>query len=96
MLLTAVFFLTLAGLVVQIVANRHLAQEGKEAHDALCVFKADLQRRYGLGLEFLRTHPAGIPGIPAEVFTSSLANQKATLDSLDRLDCMPPPPPKEH
>lgn len=94
-LLTLVFLLLLGGLSWQLHVNRNLGRQGQEAHDALCVFKADLQRRYGVGLEFIRTHPRGIPGIPAATLTTSLNNQKATLGSLSRLDCVPPPPPKK-
>ena len=89
--LTIVFVMVLVGFVFQIHKNRELAGEGREAHDALCVFKSDLQARYGNGLEFVRTHPAGIPGIPITVLRNSLNNQKATLESLEALDCVPPP-----
>jgi len=92
--LTIVFLLVLLGFVFQIHKNRQLAGQGQEAHDALCVFKADLEARYGNGLEFIRSHPAGIPGIPVTVLRNSLNNQKATLESLAALDCVPPPKEK--
>ena len=89
--LTVVFVMVLVGFVFQIHKNRQLARQGQEAHDALCVFKADLEARYGKGLEFIRSHPAGIPGIPVTVLRDSLNNKKATLESLAALDCVPPP-----
>jgi len=92
--LTIVFLMVLLGFVLQIHRNRQLGQQGQEAHDALCVFKADLEARYGSGLEFVRSHPAGIPGVPVTVLRSSLNNQKATLESLATLDCVPPPKEK--
>ena len=91
--LTTVFALLLGGLAWQILANRHLAQDGLEAHDALCVFKADLERRYQNGKEFFVRHPTGFAGMSPTTLANSLRNQQATLESLDRLDCVPPPDP---
>lgn len=90
-MLTLVFVIVLAGFVYQIHKNSELGQEGREAHDALCVFKADLQARYGNSLAFIRSHPAGIPGVPVTVLRDSLNSKKATLESLEGLDCFPPP-----
>lgn len=58
-----------------------------ETHTALCTFKADLERRYEDGRQFLNENPDGIPGITTEDIQRSLANQKSTLDALAILEC---------
>lgn len=58
-----------------------------ETNHALCTFRIDLQRRYIAGLALFNKNPQGIAGIPSEEIARSLANQKATLDSLSSLDC---------
>lgn len=75
--------------------SRHRAAEGRQAHDALCVFKQDLQRRAAAGAAFLQQHPNGLPaaGITRAVLTASLAGQVSTIRSLDRLRCDPSTPP---
>lgn len=67
--------------------SRARLAEGRQAHDALCVFKLDLQRRAADLAAFLQEHPAGIAGIPRATLTTSLANQVSTIRSLDRLRC---------
>lgn len=69
-----------------------LAKQGDEAHDALCVFKADLAARTAASLAFLADPPREIFGIkvtPALIAQAqtSATNQQATLDSLSGLDC---------
>ena len=54
---------------------------------ALCTFRADLRARYESGLDFLKNHPDGIPGISAADIQRTLDNQKSTLDSLAGLPC---------
>ncbi len=54
---------------------------------ALCSFRADLQRRYEDGVEFLKEHPEGIEGLPPETIQRSLTGQKSTLDALYSLPC---------
>jgi hypothetical protein len=76
-------------LVWQVTVTSHLAEDGQEARDALCIFRADLERRYRDGQKFLRENPEGIPGIDASVIRNSLKNQKATIKSLADLDCKP-------
>lgn len=91
---TITFLMLLVGLVillVQVDTNRRLSREGRQAHGALCVFKADLARRAAGGRDFLAAHPNGIPGIPAGVIRASVINQQATLDSLKSLTCPDPP-----
>lgn len=68
-------------------SNRQVAEEGQEAHDALCVFRGDLERRYELGLQFVADNPNGIPGLPRRTLDNSLAGQKRTIDALETLDC---------
>lgn len=75
--------------------QRDLRQEGSEAHDALCVFKADLERRQEDSRAFLAMTPEErvakygqqLGAIPPSVIRNSLANQQQTLDALADLDC---------
>lgn len=92
----------LAGMSYVIRGNRHnaaaakaLAVQGKEAHDALCVFKADLAARTAASRAFVEHPPREIFGIkvtPALIAQAqtSATNQQATLDSLGGLDCRLP------
>lgn len=80
--------------------HRQSAQ-GAKAHTALCAFREDLRGRLKdvqasirTSEQFLRDHPAGIPGVPVELLRQSIAdkkrtarNQAATLKSLDDLTC---------
>jgi hypothetical protein len=66
---------------------RHLAREGKQAHDAICVLRQDLQRRVDNGEDFLQDHPEGFAGIPAAVLMKSIRDQKQTLDALSAVRC---------
>ncbi len=77
----------LGALFVLIAMVIFLALAALQSHRALCSFKDDLQRRYDAGLQFVADHPDGIPGISRNDLERSLANQHATLDSLDSLDC---------
>lgn len=67
--------------------RKALARETEKTVMALCTFRADLQRRYEAGVDFLRENPDGIPGITAEDLQRSLDNQKSTLDALEGLPC---------
>lgn len=72
-----------------------LAKQGAETHDAICTFRADLQRRFDDGQAFLRMTPEermkkygpSLGSTPESVVKNSLANQQQTLDSLGALDC---------
>lgn len=75
----------------RIADNRKLALEGQEAHDALCTFRTDLQRRITLGRQFLATHPEGIPGISAADLARSIAGQESTLKALKISNCKEAP-----
>lgn len=92
-LIVVTSFIVLAVLGWAIQGNRALAADGKEAHDALCVFKADLARRAAESLDFIDHPPKTIIGIPVtpEVIAQAqaqLANQQSTLASLSELDCV--------
>lgn len=88
---TLAFVGVLAALSFAIVSNRHLARDGREAHDALCIFKNDLQQRAIDSATFLAAHPGGFAGIDAATIQNSIKNQLATVDSLSLLDCDTPP-----
>lgn len=84
--------LVLIGVVIYFSAisnnkQNDLVKQGAESHEALCIFKSDLERRIGDGEQFLRDNPNGIPGIPEETLRNSIDNQKRTLASLAVLDC---------
>jgi hypothetical protein len=62
-------------------------QKGSQTHDAVCIFRADLERRAEDGRTFLKNNPDGIPGIPAAVIQTSIDNQERTIAALASLDC---------
>lgn len=70
-----------------------LARDGKQAHDGLCILKADLASRIKNSRDYLKTHPEGIAGISRADILKSIANQQSTLDSLRPLVCVPPARP---
>lgn len=87
-----VFSISVMGLMVwqavRLSGNAaQLRTVANETHDSLCAFKMDLERRYVTGVKFLGENPDGIPGISGEQIQQSLTNQKATLSSLENLDC---------
>lgn len=68
-----------------------LAYFSIQTHDALCTFRDDLERRanetaFYISQIELGIRP-GIPGITTADLRRSLAAQKATLKSLDGLNC---------
>lgn len=71
--------------------NRIIVLQGKQAHDALCVFRADLDRRAVDGENFIADLVAGrrdpIPGITIADLQRSVAGQRSTLEALSNLDC---------
>lgn len=74
--------------VIWAAAQRaELQQVQDRAIGALCTFRSDLERRYESGVQFLREHPDGVPGIPASVIQTSVNNQRDTLESLQGLPC---------
>lgn len=64
-----------------------LSQDGKQAHDAICVLKGDLSQRIDSSRDFLAKHPKGILGIPAVTIRQSIANQQRTLEALSPVKC---------
>ncbi len=71
----------------QILEIRRLAVQGLEAHDAICVFRGDLERRVKAGRQYLREHPEGFAGIDPATIRNSLDNQQRTVDSLAAIRC---------
>lgn len=57
---------------------------------ALCDLRHDLQERVVSGKAFLKTHPRGIPGIPAATLQQSVDNAQRTLNALVPLRCSKP------
>lgn len=84
-----VFVAAVSVLSYVIDSNRGLARDGKEAHDAICVLKADYRERIREGVAFLREHPDGIPGIKVGVIKQSVKNQRQTLHALGKVRCKP-------
>jgi hypothetical protein len=69
--------------------NRALAKQGKEAHDVVCALRVDYRHRIARArrelkqsIDFLKSHPQGIPGISAKLLKTSVANQAGALDDL--------------
>lgn len=65
--------------------------EALEAHDALCTFRADLERRATRAREYLEDVETGrrplVEGVTVNDLRRSLDGQEATLVSLGTLDC---------
>lgn len=80
---------TLVGVWVMV----RVASDSREAHSALCTFKADLDQRYDNGVKYLKDHPEGLVTHNGEVLLTasqikqSLDNEKSSLDSLNGLSC---------
>lgn len=64
-----------------------IADQATENHTALCSFKLDLQRRVKDTEDYIAEHPNGLAGIPVATIRNSIANQRATIDSLSSLKC---------
>lgn len=77
--------------VYAINTNHELGQQGKEAHDALCVFKGNLAARASDGEAYIRDVKAGrrpiIPGFTIAELARSVASQRAAVNSLRTLVC---------
>ena len=71
--------------------HRGLAAVATETRDALCTFRADIQRRYDDGTAFVEDIKAGkrppFPGFTIQELEQSLENQARTLDALSTLNC---------
>jgi hypothetical protein len=67
--------------------NANRIKETEESRDALCVLRADLERRVATSRDFLEENPAGIPGIPARTIRDGIRNQERTIEALSGLSC---------
>ena len=69
--------------------------EARRTHAALCVYKADLQRRAAAAAVYLQEHPEGAPqlGIEPAQLQADLANRVSAIRALDKLRCDPPQTP---
>lgn len=92
--LIAFFTIALGGLGYVINQNRTLARQAKEtaelgqqAHNGLCVLKADERDRVRDGESFIKQHPEGLAGISAATIQQSLDNQKKTIAALSAIRC---------
>lgn len=90
-------FLTFYG----IHTNRQLGEQGREAHDALCVFRSDLADRRDQTQKLLDEQPDADPvvvyglRIPRDQLESNVKNQNRSVEALLTLDCVPPLPREE-
>jgi hypothetical protein len=90
----------IVGLVVAILALgvygyvrlNDRANEARDTHTALCIFRGDLQSRVDQTEAYLQEHPQGFPGVPKATLLQSLNGQKRTVTSLSILRCPPPSP----
>lgn len=77
-----------AALLVGMIRLESLADS---THDAFCDFKRDLERRAGTTEVYINDVKNGrreiIQGFTISELARSLANQRATLDSLSDLNC---------
>lgn len=69
--------------------NRLRANEGRQAHDALCVSRSNLEERIHQTQVFL-DNGGQIPGVPRTILVSGLNRDKATLKALSVLSCDKP------
>lgn len=87
--------LVLGAQTYSVYENYRLAEQGKEAHASLCVFKRDLAGRAADSRAFLAlTHKERVAkyghalgDIPTATIMASLHNQEATVRSLAKLNC---------
>lgn len=101
-LMTLVLYLALGGIFFYVTsANRARAQEGQNAHKAICVLVKDFKHRIHDSQHHLRNtevflakNPNGIPGISAAVIKASInddknsiKSQKMTIKSLNSAKC---------
>jgi hypothetical protein len=68
-----------------------IAKVARGTHDALCAFRGDLAARAQGSAKFLKDHPGdlilGTIHVPRAQMLLTLKNQRATLASLDDLNC---------
>lgn len=68
-------------------SNRNRAQDGRDAHKAICLLVQNLETRVSDSQEFLRHHPNGIPGISRSDINRSIQGQQSTINALRKADC---------
>lgn len=89
-LFISIWIIIFTAVVIWILHDqRNTINKIKTAQTALCVMRGDLEQRIHGANEFLRTHPKGIPGIPASLIRDNVVQQQRTLKSLAPLDCPP-------
>jgi hypothetical protein len=75
-----------------VYSNRQLGRQGEEAHDALCVFKGNLDARAKIGEDYVADVKAGrrpvLTGFTVAELERSAASQRAAVNSLRTLDCL--------
>lgn len=73
----------------QNAAIRTLADDGKNAHDALCVFRNDLAERVASSRKLIQDHPEilKISGLSLQEAWVRIHNQQLTVDALSTLNC---------
>lgn len=75
-------------LAVFTLATAWAVQQGLEAHNALCVVRAGLQRDVVRTDAFIKKHPEGIPGlVTADELALSNDDQRERVRDLRGLDC---------
>jgi hypothetical protein len=67
--------------------RNEIARVALETNSALCTLRGDLEQRVATTKKFLAHNPEGLPGLPAKVLRTSIANQESTIDALSNLDC---------
>jgi hypothetical protein len=73
-----------------------VADQGAQAHNAACNYRADLVQRASDGAAFLKLTPRqrrakygpALGSIPDATIAQSLRNERAAIDSLSGLDCL--------
>ena len=77
--------------------NRKRANEGREAHEALCIVRTNLKLRINRTEKFLRLNPEPVIfGFDRTEIERNLREDKSTLSALDlALTCVPPPMPSQ-
>jgi hypothetical protein len=84
-------FTLIAGIAIH--QNNALGKKGDKAHDALCVYRADLQSQLDSSRQYLADISAGrrkiVPGLSAADITNGIRRQQASVDALRDLGCKP-------
>lgn len=92
-ILTAFYAFQGAVLGCAVDQNRHLASEGKQAHDGLCGRKRNLAHRVNDTLAILDKNPTAPFGIPAKLILRGVDRDLEEFDGLAAVRCDPPVQP---